>query len=85
MKKVKLVVTRELEVPDDWEISYPSEHEGGHIRIGDKYYLPDIQWMELEECSETRSGWAPVNEQLDEEMFYRISEAYHEISIEEAG
>ena len=85
MKTLKIVVTREIEIPDDWEITFPSENEGGHVKIGEKYYLPDIQWMELEECSETRSGWAPADEGFDEEMFDRIREAYHEISIGKPG
>jgi hypothetical protein len=46
MKKIRVKIAYELEIPDHWKVAAPSEDETKHLLIDGKYYQPDMTWME---------------------------------------
>lgn len=46
MKKFRVVVTAELELPDDFEIAVDPTDGERCLRQGSNYYMPTLLWME---------------------------------------
>lgn len=46
MKKIIIKLEYELEIPENWDLKEPSEEVGNHLFIKNKYYDPDIIWLE---------------------------------------
>jgi DNA-binding CsgD family transcriptional regulator len=46
MKKIRIRVACELEIPDHRDVLSPSEDETEHLMIDGKFYQPDITWLE---------------------------------------
>jgi hypothetical protein len=46
MQKLRVKISLELEIPDDWKVLSPSEDGTPHIMINGRFFEPDLIWME---------------------------------------
>lgn len=49
MKHVKIIVTQELTIPDDMNVTVHPTDYVECIEVKGKYYMPTISWLEREE------------------------------------
>ena len=83
MKRLKLIMTLDLEVPNRWKVSYPTELASAHVQIGTSHYLPVVNWISLAEHDETSATWHPVDDEFNEGIGERVLDCFHEIIIED--
>jgi len=71
MQKIKVKVTYELEIPDDWKIIPPSDLDEKHLMIDGRFFLPDLMWMEYKgKNADGNEEW----EGVDDEIFELIND-----------
>ncbi len=73
MKKIRVTVSCELEVPAHWDVLSPFEDEPEHLLAEGKFYQPRIMWMEYkgkdEEGHETcEDADETIDELIDDHM-----------------
>jgi hypothetical protein len=67
MQKIRVRVTYELEIPDDWKILSPAEDEMKHLKINGRFYLPDLMWMEYKgKDADGHEGWEGADDKIEE-------------------
>ena len=69
MKRIRVTVTEEYLIPDDWEITTHPHDKISCLRGDNEYYLPDLAWAEYDVHVATgqnetgpRGSWTNVNE-----------------------
>ncbi|MEN6439989.1 MAG: hypothetical protein ABFD97_15540 [Syntrophobacter sp.] len=67
MQKIRVRVSYELEIPDDWKILAPNEEGDKHLMINGRFFQPDLMWMEYKgKDEEGREGWESVDDDIHE-------------------
>lgn len=67
MQKIKVRVSYELEIPDDWKILAPSEDGDKHLMIDGRFFLPDLMWMEYKgKDEEGHEEWEGADDDIHE-------------------
>ncbi len=70
MKKIRIRVAYELEIPDHWDLLAPTEDETEHLVIDGKFYQPDITWMEYKgKGAEGRETWEGADDHIQNLIF----------------
>lgn len=59
MKCIRVTITEEYLLPDNWEIVTGPDTELACVREGDRHFMPDIEWLERHPLI-TSAGAAPV-------------------------
>lgn len=72
MKKLVIKIDLEYEVPDDWEICTPDDDSQFHIKIGEKYFHPEITWMSLDDPAAENMAWTEADDEFIEDMWDRL-------------
>ncbi len=71
MKKIKVKVICEMQIPDDWQLQAPHEEEQEHLMVDGKFYAPEMVWMEYKgDGEEGIESWQSV----DDETFELLEE-----------
>ena len=66
LKKVRVTVSHEFEVPEDWVIESDEEDCSQYFVIGGKSYLPTIGWMRFLMRDEDGSAWDEATKEVDD-------------------
>ena len=77
MPKIRVRVSYELEIPDDWKVLAPSEDGEKHLRIDGRFFQPDIMWVEYKgKNAEGHETWEgaddEIHELIDEHIRYAV-------------
>lgn len=71
MKRIRVTVTEEYLLPDDWEITTQPDEQISCLRGDNRYFLPDLAWAERRLYpttgklnSEPQSAWVGVADDL---------------------
>ncbi len=70
MKKIRIMVAYELEIPDHWDLLAPTEDETEHLMIDGKFYQPDITWMEYKgKDDQGNEAWEGADDDIHNLIF----------------
>jgi hypothetical protein len=65
MKKIRVTVIHEFEVPDDWAIASDFEGEPDCLLVGGRLLTPDIEWLQLDgEDADGTRHWEEAHDAL---------------------
>lgn len=79
MKKVRVTVIHEFEIPDDWMIISRDEDGQQCLLIDGKLYAPDMDWLRYEERDEDGTEtWVEAREVMDK-VIAQANETIEEI------
>ena len=82
LKKVRVTVSHEFEVPEDWVIESNEEDCSQYFVIDGKLYLPTIGWMRFIMPDDEGSAWTEATQAVDEMLpgeMKRVAETIEEI------
>ncbi len=67
MPKIRVRVSYELEIPDDWKLLSPIEDGDKHLMINGRFFLPDLMWMEYKgQGAEGHEEWEGADDEVHE-------------------
>ncbi len=67
MKKIRVTVSCELEIPDDWNMRSPIEDEPEHLMIEGKFYEPGLMWLEYKgKDAEGYDSWEGADDTIED-------------------
>lgn len=67
MKKMRVAVIQEMEVPDSWTVVSREEDNGHFFLIDGKLYRPALEWWRFEGRDEDGTEtWAEAHEEIEE-------------------
>lgn len=80
MRKLRVTVIHEFEIPDSWTIFSREEDNGHFLLIEGKLHRPDLQWLQLEGRDEDGvETWAEVEDEMDLPQVVQAKESIEEI------
>lgn len=74
MKKIRVTVIYELEIPDEWEICDPSGVGlDDHLKFDSECYMPDMMWMKyLGKEADDRERWEGASDDVEDRIIDHI-------------
>ncbi len=67
MQKIRVRVSYEFEIPDDWKILSPTADGDKHLMIEGRFFLPDLMWMEYKGTNpDGYEEWESVDDEIHE-------------------
>ena len=82
MKKIKIEITQTLEIPDDCEVVNRANEQ--LIKLGGKYFLPGIEYMQSDKYSEKEMKFVEMDEDSCDQIYSAIIKESFSITDDES-